>query len=97
MEKAEMLIASNDVAAILFKGVADSIVDSRTPDRMSRNSNEYLKFKLQKAEERNKLLKAQLAAENEINLDEIPGFLEPKKVRPKKKKSFKITQVHGSM
>ena len=97
MVKAEMLIALNDVPATPSKGTADNIVDSRTPEGMRRNSNEYLKFKLQKAEERSELLKAQLAAENQVNLNEITGFLKPKKVRPKKKKSVKITQVHGSM
>ena len=64
IEKAEMLIASNDVAATPSKGTTDNIVDSQTPEGMRRNSNEYLKFKLQKAEERNELLKAKLAAKN---------------------------------
>ena len=59
-----MLIASNDVAATPSKGTTDNIVDSQTPEEMRRNSNEYLKFKLQKAEERNELLKAKLAAKN---------------------------------
>lgn len=61
---------------------------------MRRNPNKYLKFKLQKAEDKNKLSKTQLATKNEANLIEIPGFLEPKKVRPKKKKPVKFTQVH---
>ena len=50
-----------------MKGTADN-TDSPTPEEMPRNSNEYLKFKLQKTEEMNKLLKAHLAAENELNL-----------------------------
>ena len=64
IEKSEMLVALNDVAATPSKGTADTIVDSRTPYGMRRNSNKYLKFKLQKTEEMNKLLKAQLAAKN---------------------------------
>ena len=43
------------------------------------------------------ILKAKLAAKNEVNSNEIPRFLEPKLVRPKKKKSAKITQALGSM
>ena len=50
-----------------MKGTADN-TDSPTPEEMRRNSNEYLKFKLQKTEEMNKLVKAHLAAENELNL-----------------------------
>ena len=34
--------------------------------------------------------------ESEINLNAIIGFLEPKKIKPKKKKSVKITQLHSS-
>ena len=62
---------------------------------MCQNSNEYLKFKLQTAEERNELLKVQLASKNEINLNEIRGFLEPKTVRSKNIKSVKIIKVYG--
>ena len=97
MDKAEMLIAADDdVAATPSKGT-DDIVDSRTPEGMRRNCNKYLKFKLQKSEERVEMLKGQIRKENEVDLNEIPGFLEPKKIRPKKKKSMKITQVHGSL
>ena len=52
---------------------------------MRRNCNKYLKFKLQKSEERVEMLKGQIRKENEVDLNEIPGFLEPKKIRPKKK------------
>ena len=62
---------------------------------MCQNSNEYLKFKLQTAEERNELFKVQLASKNEINLNEIRGFLEPKTVRSKNIKSVKIIKVYG--
>ena len=62
---------------------------------MCQNSNEYLKFKLQTAEERNELLKVHLASKNEINLNEIRGFLEPKTVRSKNIKSVKIIKVYG--
>ena len=62
---------------------------------MCQNSNEYLKFKLQTTEERNELLKVQLASKNEINLNEIRGFLEPKTVRSKNIKSVKIIKVYG--
>ena len=79
------------------KGATSNIVDSRTPEGMRRNPNKYLKFKLQQAEDRNKLSKTQFATKNEVNLIEIPGFLEPKKVRPKKKKPVKFTQVHDLM
>lgn len=64
---------------------------------MRRNSNEYLKFKTERTEERNDLLKVQLAVKNKVNLNEIPGFLEPKRVRPKITKSDKIANTHGLM
>ena len=35
--------------------------------------------------------------ESEIDLKAIPGLLDQKKIRPKKKESVKITQVRGSM
>ena len=64
---------------------------------MPRNSNEYLKFKPERTEERNDLLKVQLAVKNKVNLNEIPGFLEPKRVRPKNTKSDMIANTHGLM
>ena len=35
--------------------------------------------------------------ESDIKLQAIPGLLDQKKIRPKKKESVKITQVRGSM
>ena len=35
--------------------------------------------------------------ESEINLNAIRGLLEPKKIKPKKTKSVKITQLHSSL
>ena len=35
--------------------------------------------------------------ESEINLNVILGLLEPKKIKPKKNKSVKITQLHSSL
>ena len=97
MDKAEMLIAADDIPATPSRSSANDTVESQTPEGLRRNSNVYLKFKLQKSEDRNEILEKKLAAKNEVNLNEIPGFLEPKKVRPKKKKSVEITQVHGSL
>ena len=72
-------------------------LDSKTPDGMRRNSKEYYRFKLQKSEERNVQLKKKLELEKEIDFKAIPGLMQPKKVRPKKKESVKITQVFGSL
>ena len=83
--------------SIPSKGTADKIVDSWNTEGMRRNSNEYLKFKPERTEERNDLLKVQLAVKNKVNLNEIPGFLEPKRVRPKITKSDKIANTHGLM
>ena len=35
--------------------------------------------------------------ESEINLNAIPSLLEPKKIKPKKSKSVKITQLHSPL
>ena len=95
MDKAEILIAEESIAKTPSKSKGS--IESDTPEGMRRGSNEYFKFKLQKSEERKEELRKQLSIEREMDLNEIPGFLESKKIRPKKKKSKKITQVHGSL
>ena len=68
-----------------------------TPEGMQRYSNEYYKYKLQKSTEHIQTLQKILATETEMNLEEVPGLLLTKKVRPKKTKSTRITSVHRSM
>ena len=102
MDKAEMLIVKENEPVTpsqksLLNEIPETAAESGTPEGMRRNSNEYWKFKLQKSEERNQKLREKLNMESEIDLKAIPGLLDQKKIRPKKKESVKITQVRGSM
>ena len=102
MDKAEMLIVKKSEPVTpsrksLLNEIPETTAESGTPEGIRRNSNEYWKFKLQKSEERNQKLREKLNMESEIDLKAIPGLLDQKKIRPKKKESVKITQVRGSM
>ena len=92
--KAEILLGAEQQT--LTKSTSETF-EVTTPEGMRRYSNEYYKYKLQKSMEHIQTLQKILATETEMNLEEVPGLLQMKKVRPKKTKSTRITSVHGSM
>ena len=78
MEKAERLIVKEKSIGVFNSGEED-LNESRTPEGLKRHSKQYLRYKLEKSEEKNAVLKKKLSLENEIDFEAIPGFLQPKK------------------
>ena len=74
----------------LLNEIPETTAESGTPEGMRRNSNEYWKLKLQKLKERNQKLKEKLNMESEIKLQAIPGLLDQKKIRPKRKSRLRL-------